>query len=464
MNNIFKKFYKNIKDDFSIDPELEFLPAALEIQKTPPQPISRIILWLIIIFFIIAVLWATFGKVDIVAVAQGKIVPTGQVKIIQPLADSIVAKIHVKEGQQVTEGQALIDLDNTQNKATQTSLLNELDNSLKSILRLENLLYALKNNAGVENIRCTPENECILNNITAFERAAIQNQTKSQWIKYNSQKNSLLKQIEEKQAEEQAIKEQIAQLNSTIPLITERANAIAQMLVTQSVSRVEWLNIEEQRIQQVKQLDIAMNNQIMLKAAIQSVEQQLIAYQADIESQWLAEKNELEKQKLNIEQELIKSNNLIGLQTIVSPVDGSVQQLATHTVGGVVTTAQELMRIVPNQDALQIEAMVENKDIGFVDIGQEASIKIDTFPFTKYGFVKGDIQNISNDAIEDERLGLVYEAQLSMQATTMQINNKLVNLSPGMSVTVEVNLGKRRIIEYILTPLLRYKNESIRER
>lgn len=162
--------------------------------------------------------------------------------------------------------------------------------------------------------------------------------------------------------------------------------------------------------------------------------------------------------------ELKKAVQRDDLQRLTAPVSGIVQQLAIHTVGGVVQQAQPLMIIVPGDHILEVEAFVQNKDIGFVQQGHTAEIKVETFPFTKYGTIDGEVINISTDAIEKEEMGLVYAARVTLKKSVMQVGKKLVNLTPGMTVTVEVKTGKRRLIEYFLSPVLRYKNESIRER
>jgi hemolysin D len=161
-----------------------------------------------------------------------------------------------------------------------------------------------------------------------------------------------------------------------------------------------------------------------------------------------------------------------------------VQQLAVHTVGGVVTPAQALMVIVPADSRLEIEAMVSNRDIGFVHVGEPAEVKIDTFNFTRYGLLHGEVVNISEDAIardkpQDKNDGsgsgpsdssepkgqeLVYAARISLERTSMEIEEKTVNLGPGMAVTVEIKTGQRRVIEYLLSPLLRAKQAALRER
>jgi len=149
---------------------------------------------------------------------------------------------------------------------------------------------------------------------------------------------------------------------------------------------------------------------------------------------------------------------------LVAPVDGLVQQVAVHTVGGVVTPAQALMVVVPKDDALEVEAFVENKDIGFVRDGQEAEIKIETFSYTKYGTIHAKVTQVSNDAVNDEKRGLIYSSRVKPERSAVQVGERVVNLSPGMAVTVEIKTDKRRVIEYFLTPLLQYTSESLRER
>ncbi|MEZ5524420.1 MAG: HlyD family type I secretion periplasmic adaptor subunit [Pseudomonadales bacterium] len=200
-----------------------------------------------------------------------------------------------------------------------------------------------------------------------------------------------------------------------------------------------------------------------LQATLQSLDGQLATLKAETQTALneLADTNQSISQ---LRQELIKAQQRNQQQVITTPIKGSVQQLATHTVGGVVTPAQELMLIVPEASQLEVEAQILNKDIGFVEEGQIAEVKIDTFNFIRYGTINAEITHLSNDAISDEKLGLVYLSRVLIKETQMLVNDKLVNLSPGMSVTVEIKTGKRRIIEYFLSPLLRYKQESIRER
>ena len=150
--------------------------------------------------------------------------------------------------------------------------------------------------------------------------------------------------------------------------------------------------------------------------------------------------------------------------TLTAPVTGTVQQLAIHTVGGVVTEAQALMAIVPDDETIEVEVMVENKDIGFVKPGQVAVVKLETFPYTRYGYLEGVVDHVSYDAVQDEQRGLIFPARVRLNKTHFMIDDTRVNLTSGMSVTAEIKIGKRRVIDYFLSPLREYKDEGLREK
>lgn len=201
-----------------------------------------------------------------------------------------------------------------------------------------------------------------------------------------------------------------------------------------------------------------------LSAALQEGRNQRTALTAETRRLTLDSLTDGEQKASTLAQERVKAESRGQLMTLTAPVDGTVQQLAVHTVGGVVTPAQPLLVVVPREHALEVEAFLENKDIGFVAAGQEAVVKIETFPYTKYGTVPATVAHVSDDAIADEKKGLVYAARVRLGQTAIRVEEKLVNLSPGMAVTVEIKTGRRRVIEYFLSPLLQYKDESLRER
>jgi membrane fusion protein, hemolysin D len=437
--------------------ELEFLPAALEIQQTPPLPMARYIVWAIMTFFTIGVAWACIGKVDIVSVAMGKIVPSSRVKIIQPLETGVVRAIYVDDGDAVNAGDILVELDPTLTDADQ---IQTKDQQLALKLDRARLLTLLDRVAAKEQKDYFSE----LSEATTAQIKLQQSRIDKQLNEYTSLLEALKDEKKQRQAERGAISERIKQLDSTIPLITERTKSLEDLLKDNMVPRVQWLELEQERIEQVQERNVQKNNSRMVDSAIANINQRLLAQKAEFEKTALTELADAENRITAFDQEMIKADKRVTLQKLRAPVTGTVHQLEIHTIGGVVTPAQELMQIIPYDDPVEVEAWLPNKDIGFVQEGQEAAIKVETFPFTKYGLVDAEILNVSNDATPDENLGLVYAMRVKMFQTTMNVKDKIVNLSPGMAVTVEVNLGKRRLIEYLLSPLLRYKDESVRER
>jgi membrane fusion protein, hemolysin D len=443
---------KNNKND-----ELEFLPAALEIQQTPPLPMARYIVWAIVTFFTIGVIWSWVGYVDIVSVAMGKIVPSSRVKIIQPLETGMVRAIYVKDGDNVQAGDVLIELDPTLTDADQMQT-KEQQLALKlDRARILTILDIVDNEEDKDYF-------LELNDATPSQIKLQKDRINKQLNEYSALKAALKDEKTQRQAERAATVERIKQLDSTIPLVTERAKSLEDLLKDNMVPRVQWLELEQERIEQVQERNVQKNNSRMVDSAIANINQRLSAQKAEFEKTLLTELSDIENRISAFNQEMVKADKRVTLQKLTSPVTGTVHQLSIHTIGGVVTPAQELMHIIPHDDPVEVEAWLPNKDIGFVNEGQEAEIKVETFPFTKYGLVQGEIVTVSNDATPDENLGLVYAMRVSMEKTTMNVKDKVVNLSPGMAVTVEVNLGKRRLLEYLLTPLLRYKDESVRER
>jgi hemolysin D len=185
---------------------------------------------------------------------------------------------------------------------------------------------------------------------------------------------------------------------------------------------------------------------------------------AESQSEAFERIEELEKQNRSQRQELIKASDIAGDQVLTSPVDGVVQQLKVHTIDGVVTPAEQLLVVVPKDQILEVEARVLNKDIGFVRAGQKVTIKVESFPFTRYGVIDGEVTSVSRDAIADEKLGLYYAARVRVAKSTMIVDGVDVLLSPGMAVTAEVTTGTRRLIEYVLSPVMEHVKESGRER
>ena len=448
--------------------DIDFLPAVLEIQERPPSPAGRAIAWSVMAFFSLAVLWAMFGKIDIVASARGKIVPGGRVKIIQPMEIGVVRAIHVKEGQHVKAGELLVELDPTATEADLDRLDEEIVRAQLDRARyrqLGHMAEAAASGVQVDNGFLAGQfGVATAAGATPGERALQQRLLKSQWSKQQAQLAALDSAIASRKAELGATREEVKKLEATLPLVSRRANAIKGLVEKKLSPAQTWLELEEKRLGQQHELAALKSRVKQVASSLQQAIRQRQGAQAEFLRKQLSDLADTDQHIQQLEQERIKARQRTRLQRITAPVTGVVQQLAVHTIGGVVTPAQKLMKLVPESQRLEIEAWILNKDIGFVQAGQEAEVKVATFPFTKYGTIDAEVVNVSNDAVTDEQKRLVYAARVLLKRTSIQVGGKQINLSPGMEVTVEVKTGRRRLIEYILSPLLRYQQDSFGER
>lgn len=436
--------------------EAQFLPAALELQETPVSPAPRIAMWLLMAFAFIALLWAVFGHMDVVAVAHGKIVPNDRTKVIQPFETATVKAIRVVDGQSVKAGEVLIELDTTNTSADTTRIANDLVTAQVQAARAKALLSAIASGKSPAIGQVA--------DIDANRLAQEQRMLEGQYSEYQAKLARIDADIAKREAELRSTQEIVRKLEQTAPIARQRAQDFKDLVEKSFISRHGYLEKEQVRIEQEADLATQRSRLKELTAALQEGRSQGTALVAETRRLALDSLNEAEQKTTTYRQELIKAESRGKLMTLTAPVDGTVQQLAVHTVGGVVTPAQPLMMVVPKDNPIEVEAFVENKDIGFVNPGQEAVVKVETFPFTKYGTIDAKVAHVSNDAVNDEKRGLIFPARVNLSRATIQVENKTVNLSPGMAVTVEFKTAQRRVIEYFLSPLLQYKDESLRER
>lgn len=436
--------------------EAEFLPAALALQETPMSPAPRIIMWLLVAFAVIAVIWSIFGRIDVVATAQGKIIPSDGSKIIQPMETATVKAIHVRDGQQVKAGDVLIELDATTAAADVTRIGNDY---------LTTRLQAERSRAMLASI-ATNKHPVLpsLADVPMDRRAHEQIILDGQYSEYQAKLASFDANISRREAELRSTQEVVHKLEQTVPIAKQRAQDYKNLVEKNFVSNHGYLEKEQLRIEQEADLATQRSRIKELAAALNEGRSQRAALIAETRRVTLDTLNEAEQKTTGNSQELVKAETRDRLMRLTAPVDGTVQQLAIHTIGGVVTPAQALMVVVPHDKTLEVEAFLENKDIGFVNAGQEAAVKVETFPFTKYGTIESEVIHVSHDAIQDEKRGLIYSTRVRLSKATMQVEDKLIRLSPGMAVTVEVKTASRRVIEYFLSPLMQYSSESLRER
>jgi hemolysin D len=423
----------------------------LEIQQAPPSPIGRAISWTIIGVCVAGILWATFGWIDIVATAQGKIIASGYSKVIQPYETGVIASIHVLDGQVVRHGEILIELDPTQNRADRDRAANEYRAARIDAARLRALI------AGKHTFDEPPDGDP--------QYVILQQQLlRDQESEYEARIAAAKDLIDQRNAALEETRENVRRLESTLPMQTERANTFRRLFEQDAASRLDYLQAEQQRIDKAQELAGQRNKLLQDSAALSEAENNYRVTVREFQHTKQAELSTVETKANSLFQEVAKAEQKAELQRLTSPIDGVVQQLAVHTVGGVVTPAQQLLVVVPQDHPVEVEAQVENKDVGFVREGQPVEIKVETFLFTLYGTIPGKVLSVSDDAAPIEKVGLVYPTRVSMDRSTIVVDGKQVNLSPGMAVTVEIKTGKRRLIEYLLSPLLKSVNESLRER
>ena len=438
--------------------EAQFLPAALELQDTPVHPAPRIFVWSIMGFAVLALLWACIGKIEVVAVAPGKIVPNGKTKLIQSSETAVVRAIHVSDGQAVKVGELLVELDPTAADADvrriQSDLLAARIDSARSAAMLD-AINQQKPPASLIGAIANANPEQVL---------SAQRWLQGQYQEYRSNLELVDAEILQRSAEIQSAQAQVASLRQTVPIATQLAEDYQRLLAQQYVARHEYLEKEQARLDLQRQLSVQQASVLQSTAAQGEARRRREGVVAQNRRAMLDLQQEANQKAASLVQELAKARYQETLTSLKAPVDGTVQQLAIHTVGGVVTPAQPLMVIVPLDRPVEVEAMLKNKDVGFVRAGQPVTVKVETFTFTKYGTVDGEVLSVSNDAIDDEKRGPIYSSRIHLKTDHLMINGQRVALSPGMSVTAEVKTDQRRVIEYFLSPLQQHMDESFRER
>ena len=413
--------------DFKAD-EAEFLPAALSIQAQPVSPMGRWVARILMLLILVLLVWSILSHMDIIVNAQGKIIPGGYTKTISSVEVASVRALHVQEGQAVKAGDVLIELDTRSSDSDRDKSEGDRELAWLQAQRARALLQAidsghapqLRSSAGIDATKWQDAIEHL----------------QDQWRDYQAKLNRL--------------DGEIMRYGQALPLAAQRARDYAELAKTHDVSEHAALEKEQARIDLEGQLNDAKNQRAAL-----TTDTRKSAQDALNEANRIVSSATQDVQKASVHSELLK---------LTAPVDGTVQQLTVHTLGAAVPAAQPLMQIVPMQASVEMEAFMENKDVGFVQEGQEAQVKIDAFEYTKYGTILATVSHVSRDAIQDEKKGLIYSVRVTLTQPTLWVEGKPINLSAGMSGSVEIKTGTRRVIEYVLAPLLQHGRESLHER
>ncbi len=451
------------------DYEVDFLPAAIEVIERPPSPVGRMVAWLLILLFTIALVTAFLADLDVVVVASGRLSPSGNIKVLQPLEPGTVKQILVRDGDFVRSGQALIEIDPTQILADRDRTQQELVQVKLDVARLRALRL------GREDAFVLPEGA------SSTQVALTRNHLASQIEENRAKLEAIQRQIAQRNAELQTNEASLDRLKASQKYLSEKARIHSELFRLNAGALMVKIDAEQSLEEIDREIYVSTRRAVEITANIAALQQSFVQARAEIQSTSLSELVTKEQKLQSLELELIKLNQRLDLFTLKAPVDGHVQQLAVHTLGGVVTTSQQLLVLVPKDAALEIVSTIANKDIGFVFPGQPVEIKIEAYPFTRYGLIPGKVERISSTSVssDGEKSQVSQSANVdsgSPGATTSyfvhvslsenEIDTELgtQQLRPGLAAQVEIATGKRTLMEYLLAPLSRYKQESMRER
>ena len=431
--------------------EAAFLPAALSLQETPLHPAPRRTAWVICALFTIALAWAVLGEVDIVAVAPGRIVVSERTKTLQPLETSVVKRVLVKDGDVVQAGQVLVELDATAAAADGASVAEQLSAMLSEERRTTALLQALQ--GGRQQPVAPP-------GLSPRDGA----QLHAEWADITARLSRLHAEQTRRKAELATVRETIAKLEATLPIARRREADFKSLTAQGFMGAHAEQDRTRERIELERDLATQQARLTEAQAALAESDSGRQAYLAETQRTLSDRQAQAGSKREQLAQERSKTEQRARLTQLSAPVGGTVQQVAVHTEGGVVTPAQVLMVIVPRDAQVTAEVVVDNKDIGFVNAGQLAAVKLETFPFTRYGTVDATVRSVTADAVNDEKKGAIFPATLSLRQDSIQVDGKRIHLSPGMNVTAEIKTGRRRVIDYLLSPVETALSESMGER
>ncbi|GAA4486740.1 HlyD family type I secretion periplasmic adaptor subunit [Gluconacetobacter asukensis] len=466
--------------------ELEFLPAALEIVETPAPPAPRAIAMAICGFCCVAIVWSILGRIDIVANAPGTIVPSGKVKLVQAVGTANLQQILVADGDHVLKGQPVLKLDAVSALAARDKQAADLAASRLAVAGL----IALRDQIASPGhaLHFSPPIGVTLAQIEQ-ELASVSARSSGQEAKLAS----LTQQMAEKRVEAVEDAGAVDKLKAELPLLAGVRDMYAKLYAQRLGTTVDLLSSAQRFSDAAHDLAIQIAHRGEATTELASLTKQYAAQQADYVHSVLQDLSEAQRTLGEDEASYRAAAHEASETVLRAPVTGTVQQLAVHSSHGVVTPGEKLMVIVPDDQHLVVEAMIPNRDIGFVKVGQRVQVKVAAFKFTQYGLVPGSVVLVSRDAVDDTTKdtqdvlsgragtsaegtqsgsepdldggeGSGYVARIALDRATLPVEGQTARLQPGMAVTAEILTGRRRIISYLLSPLNRSVQDAGRER
>lgn len=429
-----------------------FLPAALEVLERPPSPIGLALLWGMLAFVAAAFLWACLGRMDVVVSAPGKLIPSGHVQLVQSADGGVVRALHVRDGELVRKGQLLADLDPTQSGAEAAQAQAALATARMDAARSQALLRVVRGEPMA--FAPPPGTEPA---VAATQRALIE----SQLSEFRGKLGDLGQRRAEALAQARASELERRRLFDTLPLLRDRV-ARRRKLTDQGLnSKIQQLELEQQQLDHERSIGVQAEGVVRYAATAGSLAQQMDEARAAFVKEAATALAKAEDEVRLRTEELRKADQRSRLQQLRSPADGTIQQLSIHTIGAVVKPGDPIMVVVPAAGGVVMEAQLRNQDVGQVYVGQPVALKLEAFPFTRYGTVPGKLVGLSRDAIQDEKAGLIYQARVAVDPAWRPKGG--IALSPGMAATADIHTGSRRIIWFLLSPIARRAQEAGRE-
>lgn len=455
MKKTLQKFFHWLLHGEDREKETEFLPAILEVTETPPSPTGRLVMWTILLLVVVALAWSYLGHINEVAVAAGKVIPSGQIKTIQVKNKGIVKEINVEEGQIVQEGEVLVVLDPTTTSADYDSLRKRAAYYKLDIQRLT---------AELTQQPFVPEEDPDLEpHDLAAEMALYQSRTND----YQTQRQSREDVIEQRIARLQATQASYEKYAEVLAIAQEKEARLIELSEQNAISQFQLLEQQRETIEYAKNAQAELDSINSIRAEIAEAQQNLANVDASYHKDIMTALVEAKKEYYSVTESIKKAEEDSRMAVIYAPISGRVYNLAIHTLGGIVTDAQALMQIVPEDAKLEFEVYADNKDIGFIKVGQEAEVKVETFNFQKFGMYKAEVMEISADAVNepsDQQRNMKYKLLLDPTSNDINVYGQPAKLEVGMNVSAEIKIKEKRIIDFFLDPFRRYTSEALRER
>ena len=433
--------------------QYEFLPAAQEIIEIPSSPLGHVVIWITVLLLVIAGAWLYFGKLDVVVSGQGKLASESGTKTLQSSASGTIVDIKVREGQRIKKGDIVVELDKKvaqQNveSVEKTLAIAKIERSIAKGISSSIIMDDINKSGLTEETKQSLIEKMHAQNDILESRKLLSSTNLTNLQKQFSQLDSTIKNLDNMLAQDKAQEQEINKL-------IERGNPLQQMQLRSELNSVR---------QKIASLESSLSSQkqqmAQVESAIDNAKNQAAVSLNELRVNNAAAATSQDNKIIELENSLTRARVALKQTTIVAPVDGTVLSLKTNTIGGVVSAAQIIAEITPLEESLVVEATLQSRDIGFVSVGQRVVVKVDAYSFQRYGYLSGTVQSISPDAIANDKLGLIYRIKVKLDSLKTSKNIEL-KMIPGMNSVVEITTGNRRVIEFLLDPLISHVDGSL---